>query len=173
MIRSVLAICSLLILILSYACIKTDPISPVPEITYTSIELSVVYDPLLEQDILTAILKFEFKDGDADFGVYEDIASDSTQPDSVRYNLFLIDYYKLDGVYYLIEHDTNNPPPYYTIFYNQKFDRVGQNKIVKGNITLSITDIPDYDTIKYDFYIRDRAAHNSNIESTPDIGTNF
>lgn len=170
--RSLRIICSLLFL-LSYACIETDPVSPVPEITFTSIELGIVYDPKLEQEIMVGTLKFEFQDGDADFGIYEDIAADSTLPDSIRFNLFLIDYYKLDGIYYLIEHDTNNPPPYYTIFYNPKFDRVGQNKTVKGNITLTLTDIPEYDTIKYDFFIRDRALHISNIESTPDLGTNL
>jgi hypothetical protein len=162
-----------LLFILSYACLETDPISPVPEITFTNIELGIIYDSKLNQDILAATLEFEFKDGDADFGTYEEIAKDSTLPDSIKYNLFLIDYYKLDSIYYLIEHDTNNPPLNYTIFHDPKLDRVGQNKTVKGNITLTIIDLPVYDTIKFDFYIRDRAGNKSNIESTSDLGTSF
>lgn len=162
-----------LFLMAGYACIETEPVSPVPEVTFTSIELVNIIDSSLgNPNLKGAILIFEFIDGDADFGVYEGVAADTTLPDSIRYNLFLSPFYKFDGTYFLIEPDTNNPPPYYSIFYNQKLDRVGQNKTVKGNITLTIVDLPLYDTIKYDFHIRDRAGNKSNIESTADLGTN-
>jgi hypothetical protein len=51
-------------------------------------------------------------------------------------------------------------------------DRVGQNKTVKGFIRIEMYFfvIPEYDTIRYDFYIVDRALNKSNIESTSDIG---
>ncbi|MBN2522346.1 MAG: hypothetical protein JXB24_03680 [Bacteroidales bacterium] len=170
--RIVLILCSIALCI-DFACIETEPVSPVPEVAFTSIELVNLVDTSLENPYLKgAILKFEFKDGDADFGVYESVASDTSLPDSIRYNLFMDPFYKIDGAYFRVELDTNYPPPYYSIFYNQKLDRVGQNKTVKGTITLTITDIPLYDTIKYDFYIRDRAGNNSNVESTTDLGTN-
>ena len=170
--RLVLIIC-LAILALNYACIETEPVSPVPDVTFKSLELVNLIDTSLgNPDLKGAVLMFDFIDGDADFGVYESIAQDTNLPDSIRYNLFLSPYYKYDGIYYQVEQDTNNPPPFYSIFYNSKLDRVGQNKTVKGTITLTIIDIPPFDTIRYDFYIRDRAGNNSNIESTSDLGTN-
>ncbi len=162
-----------MLLVFNSACIETEPVSPVPEVTFKSIELVYLVDTSLEnQNLKGAILLFEFVDGDADFGIDEETAADTTLPDSSRYNLFLNPYYKLEGIYYPVEQDTNNPPPFYSIFYNQKLDRVGQNKTVKGNITLTIIDLPLYDTIKYDFFIKDRAGHNSDPESTTDLGTN-
>lgn len=170
--RYVLAICSL-ILVFNNACIETEPVSSIPEVAFKSIELAYVVDTSLGNQYLKgAILLFEFVDGDADFGVDKETAEDTTLPDTSRYNLFLHPFYKLEGVYYSVEQDTNNPPPYYSIFYNQKLDRVGQNKTVKGTITLTIIDLPLYDTLRYDFYISDRAGNNSNIESTADLGTN-
>ena len=169
--RLILSIYSI-ILFAGYGCIETEPVSPIPEITFTSIELVTIVDSSLgNPNLKGAVLEFDFIDGDADFGVYEGIAADTSLPDSIRYNLFLSPYYKMNGAYYFIESDTNNPPPYYSIFYNQKLDRVGQNRTVKGTITVTIIDIPLYDTIKYDFFIRDRAGHNSNTESTTDLGT--
>lgn len=167
--KFILIICSLL-LIVFHACIKFDPVSPIPEITYTSIEL-VNYINAFGDQSKKAILIFDFIDGDADFGVY---AKDTAfyLSDSIKFNLFLTDYYKIDGVHYLIEHDTNNPPPNYTISFNPKLTRVGQNKTVKGIITVDIIDLPSYDTIKFDFIIRDRAGNNSNVESTSDLGIN-
>ncbi len=167
--KLILVICSLVLIVL-YGCIKFEPVSDVPEIAYTNIEIGNYIDDLGNQK-LKAILKFDFIDGDANFGVFRIIADDTTLLDSIRYNLFLDPYYKLDGIYYSVEFNPNEPP-YYTIFYNPKLDRVGQNKTVKGIITLDIIDLPDYDTIKYDFIIRDRAENNSNVESTADISTN-
>jgi hypothetical protein len=50
-------------------------------------------------------------------------------------------------------------------------ERLGQNKILKG--TISVTMIyQSYaagDTIKYDFYITDRALNESNMVSTNEI----
>jgi hypothetical protein len=164
----------LLILFAGYACIETEPVSPVPEITFKSLELVHIVDtsPLQNPDLKGGLLVFDFIDGDANFGIYESTSQDSTLPDSLRYNLFLKPFYKLDGVYYFIEPDTNNPPPYYSVFYNEKLDRVGQNKTVKGTITLTIYDLPFYDTIKYDFFVRDRDSNKSNVESTTDLGIN-
>jgi len=167
------------VFLVSYSCIETDPVSPVPEIEFISSEIHLEYNGL-DNLVPQCELIFKFTDGDADFGVY---AKDTSSVfDSVKYNLFLVPYYKMDGIYYFVEFNPDEPP-YYTIFYDPKLDRVGQNKTVKGTITLNIIDLPFYtdifgstvyyDTISYDFYIRDRAGHKSNIESTPDLGINF
>jgi hypothetical protein len=53
-------------------------------------------------------------------------------------------------------------------------DRVGQDKTLKGEISVKIQYqvVPPYDTIKYDFYVRDRAYNKSNVASTTDITFN-
>jgi len=159
-----------LLTIIAISCVKFDPVSPVPEITFKSLDLASIVDTSLDNpNLIVGVLLFEFIDGDANIGVEEADANNTELSDSIRYNLFLTPYSKIDGVYSLIEYDTI--PPYYSIIRDQKLDRVGQNKTIKGDITLVIIDLPDYDTIRYDFMLRDRAGNNSNIEITTDLGT--
>lgn len=157
--------------VVAISCIKVEPVSTIPEITFKSLGLAIMTDTSLDNpNLLVGVLVFDFIDGDADIGIPEDYANDTTLPDSLRYNLFLTPYSKIDGVYSLIEYDEDTPP-YYYIKENDKLERVGQNKTIKGTITLTIVDLPVYDTIRYDFYIRDQAGNNSNIETTNDLGT--
>ncbi len=152
------------------SCVKTEPVSPIPQITFKSLELATLVDTSLDNpNLIVGVLKFDFIDGDADIGVEEAYANNIDLPDSIRYNLFLTPYSKLDGKYFLIEYDSI--PPYYSIIRDSKLDRVGQNKTIKGTISLVIVDLPLYDTIRYDFMLRDRAGHNSNTETTTDLGT--
>jgi hypothetical protein len=107
---------------------------------------------------------------DADIGIYEDqVDTNAWNPDN--YNIFLIPYQKVDTSYIAIESDYTKPPPFYTIWHDTKLDRVGQNKTIKGSVSLLIWDLPQYDTIRYEFYITDRAGHNSNTAITTDAGT--
>jgi hypothetical protein len=49
-------------------------------------------------------------------------------------------------------------------------ERPGVNKILKGTISVSIFYfLPPTDTIKYDFYITDRALNISNVASTSEV----
>jgi hypothetical protein len=154
------------------SCVKTEPVSPVPEITFKRFEVFYAYDTLLEQYIPVGELEFSFIDGDADIGMYEeDIIEDTTGWDERNYNVFLTPYQKIDTLYYLIEPDSSKPPPYYTIWHDSKLDRVGQNKTIKGDITLTLNDLPEFDTIRYEFFIRDRAGNESNLETTTDVST--
>ncbi len=102
--RSIL-ILSFIILFVVHACIKTEPVSPVPEITFNSYELSVAYDTLLEQNILIGKLEFSFIDGDADIGMY--YLEDTVAWNENNYNLFLTPYEKVEGEYFLIEPDSS------------------------------------------------------------------
>ena len=163
-----------LIILVAVACVKIQPVSPIPEIHFKSLEAGIYYDSLLDQNLPGAKLVFSFVDGDADFGVYQQTLNVTSNPDSI-YNIFLQPYYKIDSTYYLIEidpNDTVHPPPYYRVFEDPKLDRVGQNKTIKGDITIQLIDLPQYDTIRYEFYIMDRAGHKSNVETTSDIGVN-
>jgi hypothetical protein len=147
------------------ACVKTEPVSSIPDITYKSFEIFFVYDSTLDQTILAGELIFDFIDGDADIGIYpEDMDTVTWNRDN--YNVFLVPFEKVDSLYFQVDPDSSKPPPWYTIQHDSKLDRVGQNKIIKGTINLLIYDIPVFDSMKYDFYISDRAGNNSNTEST-------
>jgi hypothetical protein len=155
------------------ACVKTEPVSPVPKITFISFQLFDGIDSLLLNKIKIGILEFSFIDGDADIGIVTPV--DTNMPNTYNYNVFLIPFKKIDGNYIKLKVDSTdklNPPPYYRIEHDTKFDRIGQDKTIKGTIKINIEYfiIPSYDTMKYDFYILDRAMHKSNIESTTDIG---
>jgi hypothetical protein len=161
-----------LILLILVACVKTEQVSPIPEIKFISLKVYLGYDSLLEQYLTVGELKFSFIDGDADIGIYPNNV-DTVAWNVNNYNVFLIPYEKVDTSYVAIDLDHSNPPPYYTIWHDDKLDRVGQNKTIKGTITITILDLPQYDTIRYEFYIRDRAGHDSNTETTTDIGTHL
>ncbi len=171
--RSIVYILFVLFAIIS--CEKIEKISEVPEIDFKSFTTKEGIDTLLGNHVILGTLEFGFIDGDADLGVYEEVATDTSNPDSIRFNLFLTLYEKIDGNYKKVEPDPDFPQDNYTIMYNEKMDRVGQNKTVKGIIELDITYLfePPYDTLKYDFYIRDRALNKSNVESTTDFIIEF
>lgn len=152
-----------------YGCLETEEVSPIPEIEFQSFDLNYAYDEELGNNILMGRLKFSFIDGDADFGMYG--ITDSTSWDEDNYNVFLTQYYKSEGVYLPAEVDSSNPPPYYVVRHDDRLDRVGQNKTINGTITINLYYflLPEYDTIRYDIKIKDRAGNDSNIESTDDI----
>jgi hypothetical protein len=161
------------ILFLFISCVKTEPVSIIPEITFKSLNLYQSYDSTKGVGTYNALLKFEFIDGDADIGLSSSIASDTSLPDTIRYNIFLFPYEKIKGSYYAIVPDTSLhlPPPYYRITDDDKMTRSGQNKTLKGEITINMVDLPiGYDTIRYEFFIKDAAGHKSNLQITNDIG---
>ena len=154
-----------------YGCVKTEPVSTIPQITFKRFELFDAIDTSLGNHILRGVLKFSFIDGDADIGMDGTIdATDTVVTD--KYNLFLVPFEKIDTNYYPIAQDTLLPVPNYRIAHDVKMDRTGQNKTIKGTITVNIDyyTVPQYDTIRYDFYILDRAKNKSNVEVTNDIG---
>ncbi len=166
--KIVLIICSIALCI-DFACIETEPVSPEPEITFESLEGFLGYDSLGNLKTIGKLV-FSFVDGDADIGMYrESIIYDSTGWDERNYNVFLFPYVKIDTNYFFLEPDSSLPPPYFTIWHHDNLDRVGQNKTVKGTITITLEDLPPYDTVRFDFFIRDRAGHDSNIEATTDL----
>jgi hypothetical protein len=158
-------------ILIAYGCVKTEPVSVIPNITFKSFKLLEAVDTSLGNHIIRGVLEFSFVDGDADIGMDTEIDTSNTNSEN-NYNLFLIPFQKIDTNYYPIVLDTLLPKPYYRIAHDIKMDRVGQNKTLKGVITVNIDYylVPQYDTMRYDFYIIDRAKNKSNIESTTDIG---
>jgi hypothetical protein len=145
-----------------FSCRKDPNLPPEPRIEFRSFE---VFDTL---DILGNLskggrLKFYFEDGDGDLGIKEPVMpwDDST-------NIFLTLYKKINGTY--VPADTGDPlyPSNYRI---PILNRPGQSKTLKGTISVTFLYLfyNPLDTIKYDFFIRDRAYNDSNTDTTCDI----
>jgi len=141
-------------------CEPIEKVSEVPEIAFNSFELYQIDS--LGIVIQAGELAFSFVDGDADIGL--------RIGDSDTVNLFLVPLEKVAAdVYEMAE---NADTIKYRILDNEKFTRTGQNKTLKGEIRLQLFYFlpPAADTLRYDFYMVDRAGNKSNIESTTDIG---
>ncbi len=152
----------LFLLLVTCSCERLEKVSDVPEIHYKS--FSMLEIDSLGFKIKTGELVFTFIDGDADFGVKTGIQTE----DSL--NLFLKPYKKTDMVYDSVDMDTYGRM--YAVMDDEKLTRVGQNKTIKGEIKVQIYYFidPPFDTMRYGFYITDRAGHKSNVETTEDIG---
>lgn len=140
-------------------CEPIERVSDVPEIGFKSFSL---YDKdTISFQIKVGEMIFSFIDGNADFGILQNSRD--------TLNLFLIPYKKVNMAYEPLNVDTFGRK--YAVMNDEKLVRVGQNKTVKGEIKLQVYYfvIPPFDTIRYDFYILDRAGNQSNVESTSDI----
>ncbi len=155
---------SLFILIaLSMSCVKIRHLPPEPVIEFRDF---TVFDTItLLGPSKAGRLNFYFEDGDGDLGfdaqgVY---LGDTT-------NLFITCYKKTSGNYVEIT-DPYDPlkPGNYRIPY---IEMTGQNQAMTGTIEVTIyysllTSFDD--TVRYDFWVKDRAGHISNTASTCDI----
>jgi len=146
------------------SCERIEDLPDEPKIEYDSFLLKDTVD-LLDNLIKQGKLIFSFTDGDGDIGLSD---ADSLPPycDSCdyHYNLFITLYEKSDTGFIPVDQEI---PLYYRIPYAVP---EGQNKTLKGQIVVDFEYNPIlYDTIKYEFYIVDRALHHSNIETTPEI----
>jgi hypothetical protein len=151
-----------LIIIMAGSCGKIEHLSPVPSIEFTSFEVRDTIDPL-GNDARAGILKFYFEDGDGNIGLRE-----PTGEESDTNNLFLTLYRKVNGV--MTPAPANDPlkPSDYRIPY---MERLGQNKIIKGEIAVTLLYLfySENDTIRYDFYLKDRDKNESNTATTCEI----
>jgi hypothetical protein len=148
-----------IILLFIAACSKVQVLPDIPHITYTGFRIYDTTD-LLGNIVKGGTLTFHFEDGDGDVGLQQ--PSDS-QTDSI--NLFLDLFRIKNGKVNAAPADDPLKPTGFRIPY---MDRPGQNKILKGTIEVDFTYLfyETDDTIKYDFYIKDRAGHVSNVDST-------
>lgn len=149
----------LLSLITLGSCTKVEQLSPIPSISFSSFAIFDTTD-ILGNILKAGRLNFHFEDGDGDMGLKPG-QSDTT-------NLFFTLYRKTDGVMVPATVDDPLYPSAYRIPY---MVRLGQNKILRGTISVTFlyTFASPADTIKYDFYIKDRARHESNVASTSEI----
>jgi hypothetical protein len=155
-----ISVFSLLALI---SCGKIDTLPEEPRIEYTSFTIFDTTD-ILGNDVKGGILEFYFEDGDGNVGL--PVPSDEIELDSV--NLFLKLYRMTDGAIAPAPDDDPLKPTGYRIPF---MERTGQNKILKGDISVVFLYLfyTEEDSIRYDFYIKDRADNLSNTASTPVI----
>ncbi len=150
------------LIVLSGSCKKIEQLPATPHIEFKSFTIFDTTD-ILGNIAKGGRLKFYFEDGDGDLGLKDpsDIQLDTT-------NLFFTLFRKENGI--MVEAPDNDPlkPSSYRIPYLEK---LGQNKILTGNISITFLYLfyTTADTIRYDFYIKDRAENVSNTESTCDI----
>lgn len=145
---------------LLYSCGKIEVLPPVPSVEFTSFEVFDTTD-ILGNDSKGGRLKFYFEDGDGDLGLKPPALSSDIDTN----NLFFSLYRKTGGT--IIPAPDNDPlkPSAYRIPY---MERTGQNKILRGTVSVTFLYLfyTESDTIKYDFYVEDRAGNVSNLEST-------
>lgn len=145
-----------------FSCEKTESYSEIPAIEFKSYR---IYDTIIPPEFLQRHVQivFSFVDGDGDIG-----HNDSLFAGNDRYNLFLSRYEQRNGEFINVDTILKSPNKY-SIPYDDVMKREGQNKTMKGTLRLDLNEVVTYDSIKYDFYIKDRAGHSSNVASTTPI----
>ncbi len=157
------------------SCQKKEQFPFIPEIHYSRF--------LVEMDTAThvaqrGILEFTFKDGDGDIGLRSTDIYPPFNPGSKYYYNLIIKYFeKQHGKFVEVPLLAWNPDSarYDTMTFDARIPRLTpnlENKAISGTIqdTLFINNpLSKFDTIKYTFFIYDRALHKSNVDSTPEI----
>jgi len=151
------------VLLSGLSCQKIESLPEIPSISFKSFILIDTTDALGNAGKIGE-LTFDFEDGDGDIGLTQ---PDNLSVDSTNFNLFFTLFSKTDGEFIEVSENDLETPLNYRIPYIKK---EGQNKALKGEIQIDfIYLLFEYDTIKYSFFIVDRALHKSNIETTPEI----
>jgi len=152
----------LMALLMLGSCTKIEHLSPIPSIRFNSFEIFDTTD-ILGNISKAGKLDFYFEDGDGDIGLK---VPSGNQTDST--NLFFTLYRKTGGIMVPATEDDPLYPSSYRIPY---MVRLGQNKILRGTISVTFLYLfySPADTIMYEFYLKDRAPHESNVASTSEI----
>ena len=148
--------------IIFFSCKKPKVYSDIPLIKYENFRF---VDSL---GSIIGVLTFSFTDGDGDIGLTQPITSDSLAPpppDSTYYDLFITMFSKTNGIYDTVKFPT---PFYYRLPF---YESIGQYKTAQGRIFIQLFYLKPFswDTVRYKFYIFDRAMHRSNTVTSPDI----
>lgn len=175
-----------------WGCPEIEEVSPVPHIEFQKFIINTELDSLGNR-MPVGYLSFNFIDGDADLGVLKSVDTNLALPDSVKHGIFIDFFEKKNGIYIryyptqLVTKTVKIVRPDTSFFmdsvyvdtisfnkylpYDEKLNRVGQNKIVKGviRVKLPFEKDPEKDSMRFEFYIRDRALNKSNVEVTPDF----
>ena len=144
------------------SCMKKEVFPDIPQIAFQG--FTTQFDTGIYAK--RGFLAISFKDGNGDIGLRPNQKEPPFDTGSIYYYNYIIDYYeKQNGVFIKVALD----PPYNArIPYLTPDD---PNKAIKGIIvdTLLLNPMPVYDTVKFKFFIYDRALNKSNVDSTPPI----
>jgi hypothetical protein len=121
----------------------------------------------------SAVIKFEFTDGDGNFGINSTEVQDTSSPFHGCLKSFnmLLEYYEYQGnswVHFPRDPCAGDVAFYYTVPW---IEPTGQNKTQKGEIKIVIA--PDYyfpgtnDSCRFEAHILDRDFQASNVVTTP------
>ena len=115
---------------------------------------------ILGNEHRAGVIEFYFEDGDGDIGIKQPLPG---IPDQDTINLYFHQFNKENGAFDLPKDTLNYRIPY--------IERIGQNQVIQGTIEITILYIgfSENDTIKYNFYLKDRAGHESNISTSCEI----
>jgi hypothetical protein len=142
-------------------CMKKENFPDTPEIGFVSYTNVFSTGTFATNGILT----FSFQDGNGDIGLSDRDTLSPYNRDGLYYYNLVVDYYeKQYGVYQKI--DLSFP-------LSSRIPRLSleSGKAIKGTITdtLVLDPHPDFDTVRFEVFIYDRALHKSNVITTPDI----
>lgn len=150
------------VILLASTCRKIEVLPDIPRIEFQSFAVFDTID-ILGNKAKGGRLKFYFEDGDGNIGLKQPQTrlDDST-------DLFFTLYRKTNGVMLPAPEDDPLTPSPYRIPY---LERLGQNKILKGTISVTFLYLfySPADTLRYEFYLKDREYNDSNVEMTSEI----
>jgi hypothetical protein len=153
---------SIFIAVFIFSCTKVEKLPVSPNIKFTSFQGFDTTD-ILGNQARGGRLKFYFEDGDGDLGLNPPtiVGDDST-------NLFFKMYRIVNGALVPAANNDLLKPSDYRIPFLQP---VGQNRALKGTISVTFLYLfyEPTDTIEYEFFVKDRAEHVSNVITTCEI----
>ena len=141
--------------VLIFSCVEIVDYPNIPQVKFK--------EYILEDSLFV----FQVIDGDGDIGLTQYDTVGPYHQDSVyNKNFFMKVLERKDSIY--TEFEFENPLEY-RIPYPFENKPQGQNKTFKADIEVDLSVIVEFprDSFKFEFFIYDRALHQSNIETTP------
>lgn len=158
--------------VLFSGCSKQVEYSIIPAIEFKETRILKYHNT--ESDSALVIV-FSFVDGDGDLGLGQGDTNPPYNPKSIYYNNFYAKYYEyVDSQFIQVRPEIGGIPYGDTIRFSFRFPDLRtqtNNKALKGDIEITLSDISPVKspTIKFDFFIYDRALHKSNMIETEPI----
>jgi hypothetical protein len=159
----------ILMCIAIYACEEIRSYPDEPEITSKSYSLTMSEDGLGNKAYLLEF-SFDFVDGDGDLSCPESPFRGGDSNDTTTYSKLFWKYFvKVNGVYELFVSTDTALKDRYFLPWEDFMLREGQNKTLKGTITQKVRFYTHpFDTFKLEYYVKDKAYHQSNIIEIPE-----
>ncbi len=153
----ILATLIIAVLIAAASCNDLETYSEIPKVEFKKVFLADTIDEL-DNKVKLQEISLQVIDGDGNLGLNRE------DKDSLR-NLFITVFKKENGQY----ERTGDTTYTYRIPYKQP---IGQNKYLRAEVIVTMTTPSlyiNYDTIRYEIYIQDRADNLSETITTCDI----